>query len=549
MGCKPANPCRRRPLIASLRIGRLLNILLFRRPVTAGASGDQGANGVMSMRDTANLVLLALLGVAVLSFAWVGHIGSDDQIYLNAAETWLADGLVVGQTHWSNRLTLVLPLAGVIGLFGASELNSVLVTTAYFVALLALSYLFLRRFFGAGTGLAGTGLLLLTPLFAVQATIAGVDVVEAFFCAASLWLFLAAAESPRAGLWLFAAGLAAGLALLTRLTGGGLIIFYAILFLLGSLHPRRLYWVMAAGVAVVVGADALYNVIMTGDPLHRLNVAVGSHGGLGSIQGDFGAGSGNISDNRLLAPLLALLVNQEFGLLYFLAPPAAWMTARSRRLTDRQRRTVTLLAGFLLVWFLWIGYGGAIRPLPRYFSATTYVAVVLVAVWLVMVLPAWSRLFAGLVAAGLVASNLLCIMVENRDPLFGERALADYAASHGEAVHTDPRTARKADRFLAWAGVEAGRVRPEPPPAGSLFFHYPKNAATGATHQRARFDPALFAPGADWPEVARIEPAPRLLGILLSLFQLDRVLPPGIVVRLARPNPPAVVYRAPGAAD
>lgn len=500
------------------------------------------------MRDTANLVFLAVLGVAVLSFAWVGHIGSDDQIYLNAAEKWLTEAPVVGNSHWSNRLTLVLPLAGVIGLFGAAEVYTVVVTTAYFLGLLLLSYVFLRRAFGTGVGLAGTALLLLTPLFAVQATITGVDVIEVFFCAASLWLFLAAADSPRAKTWLFVAGLAAGMALLTRLTSGGLIIFYGILFLLGSLHARRLYWVMAAGVAVVVGADALYNVIMTGDPLHRLTAAFGTHtavGNVGTVSGAHLGGSGNVSDNRLIAPLLALLVNQEFGLLFFLAVPAGWMAARSQRLNDRQRQTVRLLIGFALVWFLWIGYSGAIRPLPRYFGAMTYAAVVLVTVWLVLVLPGFSRIFAGLVAAGLVATNVLCLMVENRDPLFGERALAGYVAGTTEAVYTDPRTARKADRFLDWAAADETLVRPEPPPAGSLFFHYPKNAKTGRAHLRAAFDPAQYEPGADWPEVARIDPPPRALGILLSALQVDRVLPPSIFTRLARPNPPAVVYRVP----
>ena len=76
------------------------------------------------MRDTANLLFLAVLGVAVLSFAWVGHIGSDDQIYLEAAEKWLTEAPVVGDSHWANRLTLVLPLAGVIGLFGAAEVTT-----------------------------------------------------------------------------------------------------------------------------------------------------------------------------------------------------------------------------------------------------------------------------------------------------------------------------------------------------------------------------------------------------------------------------------------
>ena len=500
------------------------------------------------MRDTANLLFLAVLGVAVLSFAWVGHIGSDDQIYLEAAGKWLTEAPVVGDSHWANRLTLVLPLAGVIGLFGAAEVTTVLVTTAYFLALLLLSYVFLRWFFGVGAGLAGTALLLLTPLFAVQATIAGVDVIEVFFCAASLWLFLGAVETSRVKTWLFVAGLAAGMALLTRLTSGGLIIFYAILFLLGSLYPRRLYWLMAGGVAFVVGADTLYNVIMTGDPLHRLTAAFGTHtsvANIGTFTGSHLGGSGNVSDNRLIAPLLALLVNQEFGLLFFLAVPAAWMGARSPRLTDRQRRAIRLFAGFALVWFLWIGYSGSIRPLPRYFGVMTYVAVIMVTVWLVLVLPGISRVVAGLFAAGLVATNLLCLMVENRDPLFGERALAAYVASAGEAVYTDPRTARKADMFLDWAAADAALVRPAPPPAGSLFFHYPKNAETGRTHQRAGFDPALYVPDPGWPQVARIDPPPRELGLLLSLLRADSLLPPGIVTRLARPNPPAVVYRVP----
>ena len=110
---------------------------------------------------------------------------------------------------------------------------------------------------------------------------------------------------------------------------------------------------------------------MTGDPLRRFVTLTEAHGSLNKVIGDFHSGTGNISDDRLLAPILALLVNQEFGLLFFAVVPAAWYCARSDVLTSEQRLTVKVMTGFLVLWFVWIGYGGAVRPLPRYFAPIT----------------------------------------------------------------------------------------------------------------------------------------------------------------------------------
>lgn len=498
------------------------------------------------MRDAVNLLLLSALFAVVITVAWVGHIGSDDQLYLNFVDQWLSEGAVVGDKHWANRLTLILPLTAVVGLFGSSELGSVLVTTVYFILLLLLSYGFTRRYFDGPTALVGTALLLTTPLFAVQSTITSVDTPEALFCAAALWLFIAARKSPALKTLLFLAGVAVGLALMTRLTSGGLPIFFALLWLFGRVHPRPLYFYMAAGCGVVVAADALYHLMMAGDPLHRYLTALRSHGGVGGISGDFASGSGNVSDNRIVAPILALLVNQEFGFLYFLTLPAAWVCWRSKTLTPMQRETVRLFILFSAFWFLWIGYAGAIRPLPRYFAPMTYTSVIIVTIFLVTILPARTRLLAALFGLALVGGNALCILVENREPLFGERAMVAFAAGTDEDIYTDPRTERKARKLLLWAGDGLQqRVHATPPPANSVYFYNQKNAQTGEAYGGAGFDVDLYTPREDWTVIARIEPRPRLIGQLLSLLYADRFLPPWIFRRIAFPNPAAVVYRVP----
>jgi hypothetical protein len=284
---------------------------------------------------------------------------------------------------------------------------------------------------------------------------------------------------------------------------------------------------MAGGWFLVVGMESLYYLLTAGNLLYRVHTVFVTHWSLGRVLTlNYAAGTGNIVHNRVFGPPLALLVNQEFGLLFYMAVPAALATCFGSRLSEEQRRLARLLAGIAIVWFVVVGYMLDLHALPRYFSVPTFAAVLLVAMWLSCVRHHHSRSLAWLLGAGLVATNLLSIHIENRDPLFGERALVRFVSGTGEIVYTDPYTLHRAKQLLIWAGDGLSeRVRSTPVPAGSLFVFYPKNAAKGYVPGGDRFDPDLYRPGAAWPEIWRADPPDRLVGIISKAVRIDRVVP------------------------
>ena len=67
-------------------------------------------------------------------------------------------------------------------------------------------------------------------------------------------------------------------------------------------------------------------------------------------------------------------------------------------------------------------------------------------------------MLAFLVSVGLIAMNLTCIYLENKDPLFAERALVEYLSSHQGVVYTDPMTSARAELLLDFKGISLDRV-------------------------------------------------------------------------------------------
>ena len=253
--------------------------------------------------------------------------------------------------------------------------------------------------------------------------------------------------------------------------------------------------------------------------------------------------TGNIAHHPVLGPVLGLLINNEFGLLYLLAAVATPFTCFGNDLRLEGQRLVRLLAGLGFVWFLTLVYGTILRPLPRYFSVTTYAAVVLVGVWITVALSRRSRWLAGLLLAVLVGTNLLCIYISDRNPRFGERMLAGFVADSPEIIYTDPATAHRAQKFLEWRGEDlVDRVRSTPPPAGALYFHYPKRAVPGVAGGQ-RFDVERYRPENDWVEVWRAAPERTAIGDMTAALKLNRVLPEPIGRKLLAADRGVVVYR------
>ena len=71
-----------------------------------------------------------------------------------------------------------------------------------------------------------------------------------------------------------------------------------------------------------------------------------------------------------------------------------------------------------------------------------------------------------------LAVNLLCIEVENKDPRFGERALVQYLGVSNTPVLTDPYTARLTKYFCHWEQADCSRIvaANRPPSRAAYIF-------------------------------------------------------------------------------
>ncbi|WP_295583745.1 hypothetical protein [uncultured Lamprocystis sp.] len=94
-----------------------------------------------------------------------------------------------------------------------------------------------------------------------------------------------------------------------------------------------------------------------------------------------------------------------------------------------------------LVYFVWLGYGGAIRPLPRYFLFLAVVAVIPISLLMQRTRFPGSAMLA---VAGLVAANYLALTVENIHPRFAANQVALLADTADQPIVTDPETASRA---------------------------------------------------------------------------------------------------------
>jgi len=512
------------------------------------------------MQKIIDLSFLAVITAAILAIGWVGFISADDWAYSEAAMHWLNDGLYVGDSHWALRQPHILAIALSYALFGLGEFQLVLPVLIYFLLTLIVIYLFINRYSGRHAALAVGVLIVLTPLMNANATMVSADITEAFFIMLSISLFWRADESGSPLLILFFAGVAVGLAWMTRETSAGLILAYGLMFLAGYRYLRRDYLVMAAGATAVVSVEMAYMAIMTGNPLYRYKIDFFMHeivlqnratGGAGKAAGVVAPGlgevvssvPGNVSAHWLVDPFLCILLNQEFGLIFWAAIPVGIWMCFAQKADTRHRDLVRFLSVIAVVWFLVISFGMGLRELPRYFMVPTIIAVILLGIWIANYWGVIRREVLIAVMGGVVISCILGAYVENRNFLYGERALAQLIAEHGETVYTDKRTADLSISLLRLKHLPLS-VSSAPPPPGALFLYNPSNVAAGKVNKEI-FDPNLYRPKQGWTQIWHDDPGRKYSGIILELMGMNRFIPGKYFTKLNYPNLPLTAYRVP----
>lgn len=490
-------------------------------------------------RQTCLLVFASVIAlmVALIGLGWIGFLGSDDTTYALGAYGWIEQFPYVGG-HGTIRYTITVPIALLFLAFGENEFTLALPTLLYTFGLVALIFFTVLRLFGRAFAVVAAILVATMPLVVVSASIAGIDVIETVFIFGSLFLFLRAVEgsSPRLMVW---AGVLAAFGYLTRETTVFLIFFYGLLFLIGVGGKRFLYIVMGAGFLCVWLVEVVWLTIATGDPLYRTTIALHHDSSINRAVDQ----AGNLVVHPAIDPLLVVLFNQEFALLFWAAVPAAiWLLLRCP-MEMRQQRFVRVIAGFSLTWFLCVAAATSLLPLnPRYFMPSAVGAAILLGVAVVRLYAVSQRRWTLGIAAGLLlAANFAGIYLDNRHYMFGEYKLRELASTLDEPLKTDPATERRAYLLLRWANLE-DRVSSEPPKDGDLYVHN----ATRLSQIRERSSVDLYRPAATWTKIAEYHPRPKLAGVVLDFLDLDGLIPAGLWDNLHIGHPGVVLYRVGG---
>ena len=477
------------------------------------------------------------LFAALLAYAWIGFIASDDVTYARGAYGWIEHFPYVGG-HGTIRYPITVPMALSFLTLGENSFAMVLPSLFYVFAFLVMAWWASRRVAGGLAAFAVLTILATTPLIVVQSTIAGVDVIELAFAFGAFLLVWDSIDKGRADpRRLFLSGALAGLGFLTRETAIFIVPFFAILFLAGYRIGRWQYlWVVAGFVAIWL-AEVLYLAVMTGDPFYRINISL-NHDSSIDRSVDL---AGNVVVHPLLDPLLVMLVNQEFMLLLPIGLPLAVWLCIGKSVPERLQRFSRLLALLGLVWFFAVGAATTLLPLnPRYFMVPTAVLAILTGVGLARLFETGRIWIAAILAALLLGSNAVGIWVEDRNPVFAEHTLAMLAADTDRTIHTDPMTRYRADLLLKWGSEEAGVVDDAPQP-GDLFF---ANSAYASVPNFKMSEEALpaYQPQVGWQPVASYRPRQDGVLRLLEITRLSSLVPEAIWSKLAERTQPVELY-------
>ena len=386
--------------------------------------------------------LVLLIGAVSVAIGWTGFIASDDQFYYFGALEWAQNGPFAGDSHWTTRFPLVLSLAATIKMVGADPLALHLTAIAWYAAFVAVGILLARRIAGERAGWIAGLLFASMPLIATGASIVNCDNPEAVFLMLGAWLLAGEVERPRASRCLLA-GIAFGLAMLSRETAVLALSGLGVLFLLGRPLTRRSLLVVGCGAALVLVGEAAFQWAMTGDPLHRYALAFNHDSSLDRAANE----EGNLLVHPALDPLLVLFVNNEFAVLFWLAIPAA-LALRRGGMDWRRFAPVLALgaASFLLVALL----SHKLVLNPRYFTPTAVAATILVAAWLARLAPKRSAAILGVA----VAANLAMLSLQNNHPRWEAAALVQAAAADpSRVVAAAPEIVSRAELSLRWAGL------------------------------------------------------------------------------------------------
>ncbi len=341
------------------------------------------------------LVSIAML-LAINPFGYFGG-NWDDGRYLHTIMQWVERGPIVGINHWGLRWPVVMPTLLWVSVMGLGRAALMVSPALYLLTLVALNYGAARRFLGMRAAAIGIAALVATPELMIWATRLNPDIAEVLFWSAALWAFVCAGEAEehaKRRIWLLLAGIGAGLAWATRETSLGLVLAFAIAFVVPGGPARRGYVWIAAGFALIALPEMIVLGHATGDPLYRIHVdlrhtQIHSNDLIGGVTQGASAlfnsnvmqrwtGAGPVHLHWAIDPWINFFANFKFGLAFPMA--TGLFVAVRKRLTARERRLIAALVTVALCNILTNLYIIDVDPKVRMFMPALVAACLAVGV-------------------------------------------------------------------------------------------------------------------------------------------------------------------------
>lgn len=511
-------------------------------------------NPVQKRRRFSPSPQLVLAGLLLLAFClmWAFYVGfqaADDKSYLNGALGWVNSFPFVGKDHWALRHPMTIPAAISVKFFGLNEFAVSLPNIIYFTSFIIINYWAVRKYLGTLCAAITTLIFITLPGFIILSTYLEIGIPEIFYISISFWSFRKALDRPEeTRLWIIS-GIAMGLAFVTRETAASFVVFVGLIFLFKPIVSRLYYVYLFGAAASILLIDWIYLALMTGNLRYRYSIDL-NHDTIDrfamasrvAVRKGLIDSEGNISVNVFIDPVLNLFVSQKYTLVFWLIIPALFLLWRKRAQLS-SALTLGLLAGYVLVSFLFLGANPKLYLVPRYFLVTAWAASIIVAWWLASSFRARKYVSVAVAALALLGANFVAMAVENINPRFVEKSLLAYSTSHpNEVVYTDPETIEKAKFYFRFANQSMAAVSPASPPQGATFFYSADRIATCKTQNKCRESLSGPIPGPAWVVKEVIDPTPRLLGKLIRLVGLDKSLPSDVKRKLLLEGGNVTIY-------
>ncbi len=391
--------------------------------------------------------------LAVIALFWNGVGPADAENYIAAALDWKESGPFLGDSHWALRHLFVLPMAGVFVLFGPGEFAVTVPNILYAAGLVAVTFVFARRFLGAETGLIAALFVALSSFLVEMQFEVRIDGVQLFFSALAAWLFIAGlqGEGGAARRLFFLAGLCAGGAWLCREAALYLPIGFGLVAMWRLKQPLGALALIGAGFGAVIAGELLLYAIVAGDAFYRYAVDFG-HNGAKTVADLVAPEREGLFE--LLATPFVNLVTYPVATPFVLLGALVWLAPGLRAsFAAGERRDIAAVFGVTsAVAFVMSSYALHLNQL-HYFPIFVYAAVLSLAAFTAHLFQSGRRWLGAAFFLGIVFLNAASADFRSYDEYAEARYLAALVQRSDETIGADVITAARATSYLRLAGA------------------------------------------------------------------------------------------------